>query len=171
MSGSNRELRILEAILKTNLPQMGWPESGWLFSQIIVDNNGDSTLYVNATHGTGAAASDDVAVFIRLKDVGDIMLSDSMRTQDHGSGLFVHSSCVAEVLAESPAVWTSAHAKLVFDAMHIVRGVYGAPVNMFLAPNTDVIAIDGVDGAGADANIPASPVALSVTGRSFAGGI
>jgi hypothetical protein len=171
MSGAIRELRIIEGILKTNLPAMGWPESGWTAVFQGVDGNGDSTLYVNATHAFGAVAGDDVACFVRLKDYGDVGLSDTMRTQDHAYGLFVHSGCVAEVIGESPALWTTSHAKLIFDVLHILRGVYGSALNLYLAVNTTVPAVKGINSAGADANIPSTPVALAVCGRSFGGGL
>lgn len=171
MSGEARALKLLEGILNTDLPLMGYPSASIAKSELKVDGNGDVTLFVNYTDGTYSTG--DVAAFVRLSD-SNKALSDSMKTMSHASGQFVWGSMHADVITEGPASLKSSHAQLVQNLIHIVRGIYGAPCRLICTDATVMPAVKGVLAAGADANIePAADVThvLFGTGRGFVGGL
>lgn len=168
MSGLAREFALLNAVLRTNLPQMGWPVASVLLSDVAVaTTSGFPTLYVNYTHAAGGVVTNDAAVFVMLNEM-TAQLPTSMRQLDHSPGMYVLGACMVRILSESPANWTGTHAKLVFDVLHIARGIYGAAVELGFSANGNVIALTGV-AAGADANVPTSFAVLSPGGFATAG--
>lgn len=167
MSGEGREIKILEGVLNTDLPMLGWNLANVAVSEIRIDGNGDTTLYVNFSNAV--PASDDVAAYVRLKSVVGF-LPAAMQTMSHASGQSVHSGCICELVCEQPATFINNHSKLLLDLLQILRGIFGSPINVFAAANGTVPAIKGMLAAGADANIPASPLSLGV-GRGIFGGI
>ena len=174
MSGSARELKILEGILATNLKQI-FSGTAPLWSEIKVDGNGDSTLYVNYTKAS-AFATNDVAAFVRLRDVG-AGLPTAMRSQSHASGDFLHSSVLPQILYEAPALFSSTHAKLIFCLAHILGGTFGCDTELTVATNGNLIVIKGMvdttTAAGAtDANVStALSTIVPVCGRGLVGGM
>ena len=174
MSGQMREIKLLEAVLATNLKQT-FKSSAPLWSQIVVDGNGQTTLYVNYTKAS-TFATNDVACFVRLFDIG-AGLPTAMRSQSHASGDFMHASVSAEILYEAPALFSSEHAKLIFSLLHVLGGVYGTDVTLTVATNGNLPVVKGViDTSGAsaagDANIStALSTIIPACGRALNGGM
>lgn len=171
MSGEARGLRILEGIVNTDLPLMGYPVASIKKQEINVDGNGDVTLFVSFTDTSYSTG--DVAAFVRLRDSNGV-LPDSMRTQSHAYGQWAMGSFVPEVVTEGPATLWSDHAKLVQNLVHILRGIFGSPCRMIVTDPTVMPAIKGMLAAGADANIEVAADVHHVdfgTGRGFVGGM
>jgi hypothetical protein len=171
MSGEARGLKILEGVVNTDLPLMGYPVANVKKQELNIDGNGDLTLFVSYTDTTYSTG--DVAAFVRLRDANGV-LPDSMRTQSHAYGQWAGGSFVPEVITEGPATLWSDHAKLVQNLVHILRGIFGSPCRMIVTDATVMPAVKGILAAGADANLEVAADVHHVdfgTGRGFVGGM
>jgi hypothetical protein len=169
MAGRARELQLLNGLLLTNIPQFNY--SVLLSDVAVATVTGYPTLYVNMTHSTvGTIATNDVAGFVMLMPI-DSFMPTSMRQFDHAPGLYVDGPISCRFLSESPANWTGSHAKFVFDVLHILRGIYGSAVEAGFSANGNVIAVQGIATAGADANVPTAFHMLQPGPRATAGQI
>lgn len=106
----------------------------------------------NFTDGAIATAG-DLSFGMRLiaDEVAGLAFPQGMLTQSHAAGQFLYGSALVELYFESPAAWTSAHAKFVHDVIHIIRGQNSATVRVSFTANGTAVALNGVDGAGASA--------------------
>lgn len=160
-----RELRLLQALVDTQLKAFGWKDPKALF--VGQDGAGYAALYVNFTDAT--YSTNDVAALVRLIPAGD-GLPASMFTLSHSGNTPIHGSVHAMVAVEAPAALMGDHAKFVQDLVHCLRGQLGSPVELKLTANGVLPALNGVNGAVAD-SLPADSMALSPSRTAVVGGV
>lgn len=166
MSGAAREFRLLEGFIK-NLATLGYPQPRMLSIQQAAD--GFMTAYVNFTDATPSTG--DLAAFIRLVPTG-AALPVQTRGLDYTQDSYLHSSVVPVIIMEAADSATPMSAQATFQNRLVTSAVHllSPQVELKLSDVGDVPAINGMNGAVADANIPAGSIELQQFGRGFAGG-
>lgn len=165
-----RELRLLQALVDTQLKSLGWKDPKAL--SVGQDGEGYASLYVNFSDAS--LSSGDLAIQVRLIPAGD-GLPASMFTLSHAGNAPIHGSVHALLCVEAVADPMGAQAKLVQDAIHCLRGQLGAPVEVKVGNSGgsavgDLPALKGVNGAAAD-DLPAGSMALAPSRTAVVGGV
>jgi hypothetical protein len=160
-----RELRLLQALVDTQLKSFGWKDPKAL--SVGQDGEGYASLYVNFTDAV--RSTNDVAVLVRLIPAGD-GLPASMFTLSHAGNTPIHGSVHALVAVEAPSAPMNEHARFIQDVVHCLRGQLGSPVELKVTANGVLPALKGVDGAVAD-SLPTDSLALSPSRTAVVGGV
>lgn len=134
------------------------------------DSNGYAAALYNFTDSS-APTTTDKAFVIRMKtnEVAGLTWPNGMRTQSHAAGQYLDGNALVEVYFESPASFTSAHAKFVQEVIHVLRGQNGAVCRVSFTAAATLPTLNGVDGASSDVLGTELAVFLPY-GRTIAGG-
>lgn len=165
MSGNSRGLIALQQLVDTQLKSHGFSRPV-VVDLAIVDNA--PSLYVNYTDGTLSAT--DAAVQIRL--ISSNSAYPQLATRSHYAGQSVAGPYSALVVAFAPAQdgSTPLLAKLTFAVVAALE-LNGVPVDLRQSdPAAAAPALKGLNGATADANIPAVGLILQSYPFSSQGG-
>lgn len=160
-----RELKLLQALVDTQLKSLGWKDPKALF--VGQDGEGYVSMFVNFS--AAGHASNDVAAFVRLIPAGD-GLPASMFTLSHAGNTPIHGSVHAMVAVEASAGLMDAHAKFAQDLIHCLRGQLGSPVEVKVTANGVLPELKGINGAAAD-SLPADSMALAPSRTAVVGGV
>lgn len=119
---------------------------------------------MNFTANAAPVAGDlAFAAKLRYDEVAGNQMPASMMTQSHAAGYFIQGSAFAELFFEAvdtadlfnvnPAIAAATKAKLKFieDVQHIYRGQFGSRIRVYMCPAGTALAVNGVNGAVADA--------------------
>jgi hypothetical protein len=102
----------------------------------------------------------------------------AVKTQSHASGTFIDGSVKLVLVFEAqPVISHASNAtvlawqKFYTDILHIIRGQYSAPVDVYFCNNTEEPLVAGLDSAVASSTHLTKMATLLPYGRTYVGGI
>jgi hypothetical protein len=144
----------------------GKPKAKW-FGDVNMGGYPIPASMMNFTANAAPVAGDMAFVAkIRYDEVAGHQMPQAMMTQSHAAGQFIQGSAFAELFFEAPdmdstggifdanavtAAAAQARLKFIEDIKHIYRGQFGTRIRVYMCPTGTALAVNGVNGAVADA--------------------